>query len=146
MEPLCRFCLITEEVTEATIVDHINAHKGNGELFFDQSNLPSLCKHQASCSSLDTGFATAFLTAAMVRPAPEAARIAVMQAANESLQNNIQELQREAGKILMPESLCLVLPACAEQVRHERNQGRTPCLECHRPTLRMQAVGSRPRQ
>ncbi|WP_455873078.1 hypothetical protein [Rhizobium yanglingense] len=76
----------------------------------------------------------------------EAARIAEMQAANESLQNKIEELQREADQILMLASLCAVLPACADQVRHERNQGRTPLLECHRPALRIQAVGSRRRQ
>lgn len=44
-QPLCEFCLRTEDVTEATIVDHIKAHKGDLELFHDPSNLQSLCKH-----------------------------------------------------------------------------------------------------
>ncbi|NTF69390.1 HNH endonuclease [Agrobacterium rhizogenes] len=45
IEPLCRFCLITEEVTAATVVDHIRKHNGELDLFFDPSNLQSLCKH-----------------------------------------------------------------------------------------------------
>lgn len=44
-EPLCRFCLITEDVTAASICDHIKPHKGDLELFYDASNLQSLCKH-----------------------------------------------------------------------------------------------------
>ncbi|APO67609.1 hypothetical protein IE4872_CH01992 [Rhizobium gallicum] len=32
-------------MTEATIVDHIKAHKESGEFFFDPSNMQSLCKH-----------------------------------------------------------------------------------------------------
>ena len=45
IEPLCRFCLITEEVTAATVVDHIRKHNGDLDLFYDPSNLQSLCKH-----------------------------------------------------------------------------------------------------
>lgn len=45
-EPLCRFCLMVEDVTEATVCDHIIPHKGSIELFHDQNNLQSLC---ASC-------------------------------------------------------------------------------------------------
>ncbi|KAA0689841.1 HNH endonuclease [Neorhizobium sp. P12A] len=44
-EPLCRFCLITEEVTEATVVDHIRKHNGQLDLFYAVDNLQSLCKH-----------------------------------------------------------------------------------------------------
>lgn len=43
-EPLCRFCLEVEEVTAADTVDHVKAHKGSVELFFEPSNLQSLCK------------------------------------------------------------------------------------------------------
>ena len=32
-------------VTLATIADHIEPHKGDEDLFFDPSNLESLCKH-----------------------------------------------------------------------------------------------------
>ncbi|UYE95813.1 hypothetical protein HAAEEKHM_00093 [Sinorhizobium phage AP-16-3] len=45
LQPLCEFCLRTEDVTAADIVDHIKAHKGDLELFHDPSNLQSLCKH-----------------------------------------------------------------------------------------------------
>ena len=45
LEPLCRFCLATEEVTAAEVVDHIKQHKGDEALFFDPDNLQSLCRH-----------------------------------------------------------------------------------------------------
>lgn len=45
VRPLCEFCLITEEVTAATVVDHRLPHKGDLDLFHDPSNLQSLCKH-----------------------------------------------------------------------------------------------------
>jgi len=45
IQPLCEFCLITEDVTAATVVDHRRAHRGDLELFHDPSNLQSLCKH-----------------------------------------------------------------------------------------------------
>ncbi|MEE9984215.1 HNH endonuclease signature motif containing protein [Agrobacterium pusense] len=42
-EPLCRFCLAVEDVTEATVCDHIKPHKGDEALFYDPNNLQSLC-------------------------------------------------------------------------------------------------------
>lgn len=42
-EPLCRFCLEGEDVTAATVVDHVRPHKGDMVLFFDPGNLQSLC-------------------------------------------------------------------------------------------------------
>ncbi|MBB3523095.1 HNH endonuclease [Rhizobium sp. BK456] len=45
MQPLCEFCLITEDITAAEVVDHIKSHKGDLELFYDSLNLQSLCKH-----------------------------------------------------------------------------------------------------
>lgn len=42
-EPLCRFCLMVEDVTEATVCDHVVPHKGSIELFHDPTNLQSLC-------------------------------------------------------------------------------------------------------
>lgn len=45
LQPLCEFCLRTETVTAAEVVDHIQAHKGDTALFHDASNLQSLCKH-----------------------------------------------------------------------------------------------------
>ncbi len=44
-QPLCEFCLITEDVTAADVVDHRQAHKGDLTLFHEPSNLQSLCKH-----------------------------------------------------------------------------------------------------
>lgn len=39
--PLCNLCV---DPNPATIVDHIVPHKGNYDLFWDQSNYQSLCK------------------------------------------------------------------------------------------------------
>lgn len=43
-EPLCRYCLVSEDITVADVVDHIKEHKGDERLFFDADNLQSLCK------------------------------------------------------------------------------------------------------
>ena len=43
-EPLCVYCLQVDDVTEATIVDHIKEHKGDEAIFWDEGNLQSLCK------------------------------------------------------------------------------------------------------
>lgn len=43
-EPLCRICKNAKEVKQADTVDHIKPHKGDKELFFDSTNLQSLCK------------------------------------------------------------------------------------------------------
>lgn len=43
--PLCRFCEEAGKVTAATVVDHIEAHKGDDKLFWDdETNWQSLCK------------------------------------------------------------------------------------------------------
>jgi 5-methylcytosine-specific restriction endonuclease McrA len=47
-EPLCRFCLDSNVVEVATVADHVIPHRGDEALFFDSSNLQSLC---ASCHS-----------------------------------------------------------------------------------------------
>ncbi|RVN04664.1 HNH endonuclease [Sinorhizobium meliloti] len=56
-EPLCRFCIEAEDVTAADVVDHIKAHKGNMDLFFDPANLQSLCKshHDGAKQRIDKG-------------------------------------------------------------------------------------------
>lgn len=43
-EPICRKCKEVERITPAAIVDHIIPHKGSIDLFFDDTNLQSLCK------------------------------------------------------------------------------------------------------
>jgi 5-methylcytosine-specific restriction protein A len=42
--PLCAYCLRLGIVTQATIGDHIKPHRGDFRLFFDASNVQSLCK------------------------------------------------------------------------------------------------------
>lgn len=41
--PLCVYCLKNGITKQATVVDHIQAHKGNKTLFYDTNNLQSLC-------------------------------------------------------------------------------------------------------
>lgn len=43
-EPLCAMCREAGRVEPATVVDHIEPHKGRVESFFDEGNLQSLCK------------------------------------------------------------------------------------------------------
>lgn len=42
-QPLCEYCLESEEVTAADTVDHITPHRGDMKLFTDPLNLQSLC-------------------------------------------------------------------------------------------------------
>lgn len=41
--PLCVMCLAEEHVTVATVVDHIEPHRGDEVKFWDESNWQSLC-------------------------------------------------------------------------------------------------------
>ena len=43
--PLCVMCYKDNKLTPATVVDHIVPHKGNKQLFYDESNFQALCKH-----------------------------------------------------------------------------------------------------
>lgn len=47
-EPICRYCAESSIVEVATHVDHIKPHRGDESLFWDESNLQSLC---ATCHS-----------------------------------------------------------------------------------------------
>ena len=42
--PLCAECYKIDALTAATVVDHIEPHKGDQSLFWDQDNWQSLCK------------------------------------------------------------------------------------------------------
>lgn len=42
-EPLCAYCMKLGRVTLAGVVDHRQPHKGSEALFFDPTNLQSLC-------------------------------------------------------------------------------------------------------
>jgi 5-methylcytosine-specific restriction endonuclease McrA len=48
IKPLCRFCIESDVVEAATVVDHVIPHRGDQTLFYDPDNLQSLC---ATCHS-----------------------------------------------------------------------------------------------
>jgi 5-methylcytosine-specific restriction endonuclease McrA len=56
-QPLCEFCLRTEDITAADVVDHRVKHGGDVDLFHDPANLQSLCKwhHDSAKQMLDHG-------------------------------------------------------------------------------------------
>ncbi len=41
--PLCRMCEAVGRTTPATVVDHVNPHRGDTALFWDESNHQPLC-------------------------------------------------------------------------------------------------------
>ena len=43
--PLCVRCLAEGKYVQATVVDHIVPHRGNMNIFWDESNWQALCKH-----------------------------------------------------------------------------------------------------
>lgn len=55
--PLCHLCGAAGRRTPATIVDHQRPHRGSAELFFEPSNLASLCKphHDATKQREEAG-------------------------------------------------------------------------------------------
>lgn len=50
--PLCARCMERGVLTPATVVDHIRPHRGDQQLFWDESNWQPLCK---DCHDLKTG-------------------------------------------------------------------------------------------
>ena len=56
--PLCMRCEAKGRVTPANVVDHIEPHKGNRELFWDESNWQALCApcHNSKTAKEDGGF------------------------------------------------------------------------------------------
>lgn len=44
-EPFCRECARTGIRTRAEVVDHIRPHRGDWNVFTDETNLQSLCKY-----------------------------------------------------------------------------------------------------
>ncbi len=57
-EPLCRLCKEQGYIVAATVVDHIEPHKGDYELFYDPDNLDSMCVtcHNRKTAKEDGGF------------------------------------------------------------------------------------------
>ncbi len=53
--PLCTLCHAQGYLTAATVVDHIQPHRGNPDLFHDPENLQALCKpcHDGKTASND---------------------------------------------------------------------------------------------
>lgn len=56
--PLCVRCMKRGLCTSATVTDHIKPHKGDRNLFWDESNWQALCKpcHDRKTASEDGGF------------------------------------------------------------------------------------------
>jgi 5-methylcytosine-specific restriction protein A len=56
--PLCRRCEGENLVTPATVVDHIQPHRGDMTLFWQESNWQPMCKpcHDAKTAREDGGF------------------------------------------------------------------------------------------
>ncbi|HGA3733602.1 TPA: HNH endonuclease [Streptococcus agalactiae] len=44
LNPLCVYCQREGRLTKATVVDHITPHRGDQDLFGNQSNWQALCK------------------------------------------------------------------------------------------------------
>ncbi len=42
--PLCSMCEAENRVTPSTVVDHVRAHKGDQQLFWDPANHRAVCK------------------------------------------------------------------------------------------------------
>lgn len=55
--PLCRFCERDGRIEVATVVDHIKAHEGSQELFWDETNWQPLCKpcHDSEKKRIENG-------------------------------------------------------------------------------------------
>jgi 5-methylcytosine-specific restriction protein A len=43
--PLCAYCQAQGLIVAASVADHVIPHRNDPKLFFDASNLQSLCKH-----------------------------------------------------------------------------------------------------
>ena len=58
MHPLCVMCQAEGLTVAATVVDHINPHRGDQRLFWDSSNWQPLCKpcHDKKTATEDGGF------------------------------------------------------------------------------------------
>ena len=55
--PLCAFCQQQNIVTPATVVDHIEPHRGDKKLFWNMDNLQPLCHscHASTKQAIECG-------------------------------------------------------------------------------------------
>ena len=44
VNPLCTYCLKEKKMIKADVVDHIEPHRGDATLFWDEGNWQALCK------------------------------------------------------------------------------------------------------
>lgn len=58
VNPLCVDCRDESRFTPATVVDHVEPHKGNQKLFWDRDNWQGLCEmhHNRKTASRDGGW------------------------------------------------------------------------------------------
>lgn len=77
--PLCVICQKAGRITPARIVDHIIPHKGDQELFWDQSNWQALCKpcHDLKTITEDGGLDSGAMTHPEWLPTPACPTILV---------------------------------------------------------------------
>jgi len=56
--PLCEICFKLDQIKEARVVDHVEPHRGNEQLFYDNDNLMALCVpcHNRKTAAQDGGF------------------------------------------------------------------------------------------
>lgn len=64
--PLCATCAHRDRVTAATVVDHIQPHRGDHKLFWGPANHQALCQpcHHTKTAREDGGFGNAQIPAA----------------------------------------------------------------------------------
>lgn len=57
-EPLCCLCKAKGVIILATVVDHVQPHRGDYQLMWDEGNYQSLCKrcHDTKTANEDGGF------------------------------------------------------------------------------------------
>lgn len=51
-EPFCRACSELGVRRRATVVDHVRPHRGDTKVFFDATNLQSLCKNHHDAKTM----------------------------------------------------------------------------------------------
>lgn len=53
--PLCVACQAEGKVVEATVLDHIEPHRGNMEVFWRKGNVQGLCAHHHGLKGIEEG-------------------------------------------------------------------------------------------
>jgi 5-methylcytosine-specific restriction enzyme A len=53
--PTCARCILEGRLTRATVVDHVRPHRGDPELFWDESNWQPLCRRHHDAKTVRDG-------------------------------------------------------------------------------------------